>query len=122
MRKAKKVLTVCMTVFACGCAGLAKDCSQFSASSFGSDWMVVQYAQDGRPFHCWKLRDAAVDSEQGGNLNWKDPSNGHMVHVTGWENRVQVINGDFETAARLLGVEGRLCGNGVYPMTAPVAP
>lgn len=101
---------------------MSKDCSQWVASDFGGDWMVVQYAFDGRPFHCWKLRDAAVDSEQGGNLNWKDPGNGHLVHVTGWENRVQVINGDFETAAKLLGVEASQCNNGVYPSSPAPAP
>lgn len=116
--RVKRALTIGATVFACGCAGMGKSCSQFGASAFGSDWIIVQYAFDGRPFHCWRLTDAPVDSESGGNLNWKDKSNGHLVHVTGWENRVQVINGDFETAARLLGIEANQCHNGVYPANA----
>jgi hypothetical protein len=75
----------------------------------------VQYAYDGRPFHCWKLRDVAVDSSVGGNVNWQDSENGHLVHLTGWENRVQVVGGDFDGAARLVGVEASKCNNGRYP-------
>ena len=98
-----------------GCASTYKGCAQFGASAFGSDWIVVQYAQDGTPFHCWKLRGASVTGTEGGSVDWQDTSNGHLVHLTGWENRVQVVRGDFQTAAKLVGVDADRCGSGVYP-------
>ena len=69
-----------LSVVASGCAGVQKDCANFGASTFGSDWIVVQYAQDGRPFHCWKLRGASVTSGQGGNVDWQDTRNGQWHH------------------------------------------
>lgn len=80
----------------------------------GSDWIVVQFDQSGRPFNCWKLHGAAVDNNEGGNVDWKDPANGHLVHITGWENRVQVQGGDFTSAAKLLGIDAAKCDNGIY--------
>jgi len=101
-----------------GCAGASKDCAQFGASNFGADWIIVQYAQDGRPFHCWKLTNVAVDSTAGGNVDWQT-RDGHLVHLTGWENRVQVRNGDFDGAARLVGVDASRCVSGIYPADSP---
>lgn len=111
----KRALLIIGLAFTTACAGNAKACSQFSAQSFGSDWIVVQFAQDGHAFNCWKLHGAAVGSSEGGNVDWQDRVNGHLVHITGWENRVQVVRGDFEGAAALVGVDATRCNNGVYP-------
>ncbi len=111
----KRITIFSLLVLTTGCAGFQKSCYQTVANSFGSDWIVVQYASDGRPFHCWKLRGASVSGSEGGQVDWKDTTNGHLVHLTGWENRVQVVNGDFDGAGRLLGVDSRRCNNGVYP-------
>lgn len=70
----------------------------------------------GRPFHCWKLRSASVGSTEGGQVDWQS-ADGHLVHLTGWENRVQVMRGDFVGAGRLLGIDADRCGNGAYPAT-----
>ena len=104
-----------LVVFTAGCAGLQKDCAQVGAGTFGSDWIVVQYAMDGHPFHCWKLRDTVVENSEGGNVDWQDRTNGHLVHLTGWENRVQVVGGDFAGAATIVGVDDAKCDNGTYP-------
>ena len=112
----RKLIILALLASCVGCAGTGKACSQMGASAFGSDWIIVQYRQDGTAFHCWKVRDAAVDSGQGGNIDWKDRQTGHLMHITGWENRIQVAGGDFETAGRLVGVDSNLCGNGIYPV------
>ncbi len=106
---------VALAILAVGCAGLSKDCSKTWASNVGSDWVVVQYAFDGRPFHCWKLSNAVVTGTEGGSVDWKDTNHHHLVHITGWENRVQVVNNDYATAAKILGVDANQCDNGVYP-------
>lgn len=112
----KRVLWIVVAcVLTAGCAGMQKSCAQFSNSTSGSDWIVVQYAGDGRAFHCWKLRWAVVESTQGGNVDWQDRQSGHLVHLTGWENRVQVGGGDFAGAAKLLGVDAGQCDSGTYP-------
>lgn len=110
-----KILLVALLLFCAGCAGFSKSWSKMGNSMTGSDWIVTQYRQDGSPFHCWKLKNAVVESSEGGNVDWKDPRDGHLVYLTGWENRVQVKDGNFDGAARLIGVNASLCGNGPYP-------
>ncbi len=57
MRKFRFLLT-CMLLT--GCAGLQRSCSNDLATTFGANWIVVQYRYDGTPFHCWKLYGASV--------------------------------------------------------------
>lgn len=111
----KKYWLLALVLLSSACASTSKACSQAGADAFGSDWLVVQFAQDGHPFNCWKLRGAVVEHTEGGNVDWKDMTTGHIVGITGWENRVQVSNGDFASAAELIGVDANQCGNGRYP-------
>ena len=117
--------TMCLSIVFCsmlllyGCTGCSRELSDFGASNFGSDFIVVQYRFDGVPFACWSLHDAGIVNESGSDgIYWKDTKTGHMVHISGWYNRVQVTNGDYKAAGLLLGVDASLCGNGKYPRTA----
>lgn len=56
-----------------------------------------------------------VEAHEGGNIDWQDRTSGHLVALTGWENRVQVAGGNYHSAAKLLGIDEDKCGNGVYP-------
>jgi hypothetical protein len=102
-------------VLVAGCAGWTRECSNFRASGFGADWVVVQFGLDGTPFSCWKLTNVGVDNEASSDgIFWKDSKAGHLVHISGWYNRVQVEGGDFATAAALLGVDVNRCVEGRY--------
>ncbi len=103
-----------------GCAGISRDCSSFGASNFGSDWIVVQYKNTGEPINCWKLTDTAINNETGTDgVFWKSPE-GHLVHISGWYNRVQVDHADFEGAAVSLGIDITGCKSGKYvPKVTP---
>lgn len=111
----KRALFILLALVMTGCAGFNKGCSKWAANEFGSDWIVVQYTMDGKPFHCWKLQGASVTGTEGGSVDWQDRRNSHLVHITGWENRVQVVGGDFESAGNLVGIDSAKCNNGVYP-------
>lgn len=101
-----------------GCTSCNRDYHQFTAENFGSNWIVVQYRFDGKPMNCWKLRNVALSNESSSDgIYWKDTATGHLVHISGWYNYVQVFGDNFEEAARLIGVDNNKCGNGVYPMT-----
>jgi len=100
-----------------GCAGFQRGCSSNMAGAFGSSWLVVQYRADGSAMNCWKLKDASVaNEEKSDGIYWQDPKSRHLVHVSGWYNRVQVDGADFEVAAQLVGVDAAKCGNGKYPI------
>ena len=112
----KKMLTWVWVVLLAGCASMDRGCSSFSARNFGADQVVVQFRTDGTAFNCWKLHNVSVTNEENSDgIYWKDTSTGHLVHISGWYNRNQVSNGDFDSAAQLIGVDSAKCGNGKYP-------
>jgi len=100
------------------CAGMGRSCSAFNAESFGSDWIVVQYDMNLSAKNCWELSDVSITNEEHSDgIYWKDTKLSHLVHISGWYNRVQVSGKNFSEAAKLLGVDIEQCGNGVYPKT-----
>ena len=103
-----------------GCAGFGRQCSSYNAENFGSDWIIVQYGIDGKPFNCWVLKETSVANETGTDgLYWKDSETKHLVHISGWYNRVQVERGDKGSAAELLGIDLTRCINGRYGAGSP---
>lgn len=116
-----KVILLCL--FVTGCAGFQRGCSSWQAERFGSDWVVVQYAMSGAPFNCWVLRGTSITNEdKSDGIYWLDSNTNHLVHISGWYDRVQVANGDFTRAASLVGVDLNKCGDGHYPSDALHAP
>lgn len=107
-------------VFLAGCASLDRGCSSCSAQSFGADWIIVQYRMDGVPMNCWKLEATSVSNEQQSDgIYWKEPS-GHLVHIAGWYNRVQVQGKNFAGAAKSIGIDLDRCKEGRY-VAAPAS-
>jgi hypothetical protein len=97
------------------CAGVSRDVSSEIATQLGADWIVIQYRFDGVPINCWRLTRVGISNERASDgIFWKDSTTGHLVHISGWYNRVQVSNGDFVSAARLVGVDASSCENGSY--------
>lgn len=110
----KRIVNVTLALLFIGaCSGTARDCSSCAASEFGADWIIVQYTNDGHPINCWQLHDEAVSNEEHTDgIFWK--SEGHLVHISGWYNRVQVDDGNYKGAAKLLDVDLARCVNGKY--------
>lgn len=110
------LFTAFLALLVGGCAATSRGCSRFSAENFGGNWVVAQYRMDGTAFNCWKLYGVAIVNEPGSDgVYWKDSTSPHLVHISGWYNRVQVVGNDWPAAARLLNVDESKCGNGVYP-------
>ena len=95
-------------IFMVGCASFQRDCASCNAENFGSDWIIVQLKADGDTARCWELRNTSVGSDSANDVHWLS-SDGHLIHIEGWYNRVQVANDDFEGAYRVLGVDGSQC-------------
>ena len=117
MTMRRKLSIVATSVLVAGCASTQRSCSGYNATTFGADWIVVQFAQNGDPFNCWQLHGVSIaqDSQGSEGVNWLDTATGHLVHISGWYNRVQVTSGNFAQAATLLGVDAAKCGDGHYP-------
>lgn len=91
------------------CAGMSRSCAGCNAERFGADWIVAQYVLDGSVMRCWKLPRTSVANEAGSDgIYWQDLA-GHLVHISGWYNRVQVSGGDWAGAAKALGVDLSKC-------------
>ena len=114
-------LLTAATLLLAGCAGTSRGCASCNAENFGADWIVVQYRMDGSPVNCWQLRSTSIVNEpHSDGIYWQTP-NGHLVHVSGWYNRVQVI-GSFESAAKEVGVDLASCPGGRYEAVRKTTP
>lgn len=97
---------VIITLLLVGCAGVSRNCTGWSNSAFGADWVVVQLsALDGKPIRCWQLENTSMVNEQNSDgIYWKDSSTGNMVHISGFYNRVQVLNKQWDKAFEQIGI------------------
>lgn len=92
-----------------GCAGMSRSCSACNAEAYGSDWVIVQLDLEGEPFRCWKLLDTSITNEsQSDGIYWEN-QDGHLVHISGLYNRVQVHGGNWGQAFEELGLTDESC-------------
>jgi hypothetical protein len=110
----KKAALYLAFILLCGCDGLMRSCASGCAENYGGDWVVVQYRQDGTPFNCWKLVDVSMTNEASSDGIYWQASDGHLVHIGGWYNRVQVSRSNFDEAAKAVGVDLARCTGGAY--------
>jgi hypothetical protein len=90
-----------------GPAGMSRGIQKWSVSAYGSDWLVVQYTQDGSIISVWELKDKSVASESNSDgINFVD-DHGNMVHLAGHYVYVQVYGEEGLNQARKQLVEGR---------------
>ncbi len=109
MIKAPSRLVICVFLFLTGCSGFLRQCSSWGASAFGSDWLIIQYNMNGGALKCWRLKDVSVQNEHNSDGIYWQASDGHLVHISGWYNRVQVSSGDWTGAAKALSVNLKSC-------------
>ena len=98
-----------------GCAGTQRSCSSSCAGEFGADWLIVQYSANGQVLNCWRLDGVSVANESSSDGIYWLAEDGHLVHLSGWYNRVQVERRDWDGAARALGVDLAACPDGRVP-------
>ena len=110
----KQVRIMLVALLLPGCAGFNRGCSAWQAENFASDWIVVQNDMSMTPQRCWKLPNTSITNEPSSDGVYWLGKGGHLVHISGWYNRVQVTNGDWNGAARSLGIDLSRCGDGVY--------
>jgi len=72
-----------------GPAGIKTGVSGWKASAYGSDWLVVQYAQSGCVITYWELENEAVQNESGSDGIYFVTEEGPVVHLSGHYAYVQ---------------------------------
>lgn len=99
MKKAALVLLSCIALMGCDSKGYERSVAVQNAEINGADWIVSQDDSNGHPARCWTLHNVSVANEEHSDgLHWQDNS-GRLVHISGWYNRVMVVNGDVAGAA-----------------------
>ena len=122
MKKRMKWWAVVLFALCANCAGFMRGCSSCGAETFGSEWIVTQLATDGQVIRCWQLSGVSITNEHASDgIYWQETDSGHLVHISGWYNRVQVSGGNFETAAHTLGIKLNRCSGGTYTPAPPTA-
>jgi hypothetical protein len=96
-------------LFLAGCAGMDRSCASCNAQNFGADWVVVKMDMQGHPYRCWQLRKVSIANEpHSDGIYWKSPD-GHLVHISGHYNRVQVEKENWKSAFAELGLTEQAC-------------
>jgi hypothetical protein len=72
-----------------GPAGTTNMFRSWFASSYGSDWYVVQYAQSGCILADWNLRDRAIDNEANSDGIYFISRGESVVHLSGHYDYIQ---------------------------------
>lgn len=115
MDLSRKITSVLTALTIAGCAGMERGCASSCAQNFASDWIVAQYETAGKPFNCWRLQNTSITNEPSSDgIYWLDRDSGNLVHISGWYNRVQVNKGNWEKAAKAVGVSLEKCVAGKY--------
>lgn len=105
----RKFNAIILMLLLTGCAGVSRQCSSCWAEAAGANWIVVQMDGFGRVMRCWELPNTSIDNEPGSDgIYWKSPD-GHLVHLSGHYNRVQVDGGDWDQAFKELGMTKEMC-------------
>ncbi len=114
----RRIVPFALLITLSGCAGFYRSCAACRAEQFGASFVVVQFDYRGDVFNCWKVY-TGIENEPGSDGIWWQAKDGHLVHVSGWYNRVQVYNDDWRAASGLLGVEIDRCTGGRYTPPKP---
>ena len=81
-----------------GPAGIERSFSGWSASAYGSDWLVIQYTQDGSVISSWELKDKSVGNESNSDGIYFVDDSDNVVHLSGHYIYVQIKNGNWDSA------------------------
>ena len=94
------LLVISGVVVCYGPAGIKTKFLSWNASAYGSDWLVVQYAQNGCVITSWELEDEAIRNEKDSDGIYFVTEEGPVVHLSGHYIYVQSPNE--ESSGRLL--------------------
>lgn len=105
----KRLIPLLLIGLLCSCAGLSRNCSSSCAGAYGADWVVVQMDGFGRVMRCWELHDVSAANEKDSDGIYWESEDGHLVHISGHYNRVQVAHSDWDNAFHELGITQEAC-------------
>jgi len=81
-----------------GPKGCSRKLDSWSASAYGSDWLVVHYTQNGDVINSWELNNKSVGNEDGSDGIYFTDNEGNVVHLSGHYVYVQIVNDKWEEA------------------------
>ena len=105
----RRLQVALLLLLLCGCAGISRKCSSCCAGAVGADWIVVQMDGFGRVMRCWELHDVSIANEESSDGIYWESADGHLVHISGFYNRVQVEHSGWDQAYREMGINKKIC-------------
>lgn len=88
------IIFVIVLFFLIGPATCSRHISSWKANSYGSDWLVIQYAQDGSIINNWELKGKSIGNEHGSDGIFFTDNFGNVVHLSGHYLYIQVTDFD----------------------------
>jgi hypothetical protein len=77
-----------------GPAGCSRKFNSWTAESFGSNWLVIQYNQAGSPINIWELNNKSIGNELNSDGIYFVDNEGSVVHLSGHYMYIQVTSFD----------------------------
>jgi len=81
-----------------GPKGCSRRYESWKASSYGSDWLIVQYAQDGSIINNWELYNKSVGNEENSDGIFFLDDESNVVHISGHYTYIQIIDDKWDKA------------------------
>jgi len=66
-----------------GPKGCSRRVDSWKAEAYGSNWVVVQHAQDGSVMYSWVLQNKSIGSERDSDGIYFTDDGGNVVHLSG---------------------------------------
>lgn len=109
--KIVRTLVLLFLLLLSGCQGsCAEQAWKEVRGAAEANWIIVQYDAMGVPMACWKLRDSAVSNEPNSDGIYWLTLDGHLVHISGHYNRIQVEGYEaWDSAYAELGITAEEC-------------
>ena len=88
------VIVICGIII--GPAGCDRKISAWKAGAYGSDWLVVQYSQDGSVMNSWELKNKSIGNESQSDGIYFTDVDGNVIHLSG--HYIYIETKDFKSA------------------------
>lgn len=85
-----------------GPKGCDRQISSWSADAYGSDWLVIQYSQDGSIINHWELKDKSIGSETNSDGIYFTDNEDNVVHLSGHYVYIQIKKSPEEVIKKYL--------------------
>jgi len=104
------LLVAILLVVLIGPKGLEKEYHKWRTGAYGSDWLVIEYTDDGYVMDFWELHNCFISNEEesdGIYFVYEENKKSQVVHISGRYKLIEIKNDQWEWA-KVRYIKGRI--------------